>query len=189
MPPKKPGDDLAIPVIEARIVFVRGHRVMLDSDLAELYGVPTLRLNEQVKRNAARFPEDFAFQLTDHEVSDLRAGAAPPGGRGGRRTRPWAFTEHGVAMLAGVLNSETAIRVNIAIIRAFVRMRQLFAVPGDLLTKLNELAATVQLHDRQIKAITDLIHQMLQPPPAEPPARRIGFVQTDHGKNSPEAKK
>ncbi|MBX9627437.1 MAG: ORF6N domain-containing protein [Gemmataceae bacterium] len=187
MPPKRTTGELAV-IIESRIHLVRGQRVMLDSDLAELYGVPTMRLNEQVSRNRDRFPEDFAFQLTTHELTDLMSQIVTSSpGYGGRRKPPWAFTEHGVAMLSGVLRSPTAVRVNIAIIRAFVRMRRLFAVPGDLITKIKELAETVQLHDRQIKAITDLLQKMMEPP--APPARRIGFVQTDHAKNSPEAKR
>ena len=106
-----------------RILSIRGHRVMFDADLAELYGVPTKRLNEAVRRNAARFPEDFMFQLTAEEAETLRSQFATSNGRGGRRYIPYAFTEPGVAMLSSVLNSEQAVQVNIAIMRAFVRLR------------------------------------------------------------------
>ena len=115
--------------IERRILTVRGQRVMLDSDLAEMYGVPTSRLNEAVERNRERFPRDFAFQLTLQEFRDLISQIAiSKKGRGGRRKLPWAFTEHGVAMLSSVLRSSTAVTVNIEIIRAFVRLRRLLAM-------------------------------------------------------------
>ncbi len=149
---------------------------MLDSDLADMYGVLTKRLNEQVQRNAERFPEDFAFQLTQQEVANLKSQiATSSSGHGGRRKLPWAFTEHGVAMLSSVLNSPTAVRVNIQIIRAFVRMRRLLATPGELVTQLQQLAETVQLHDRQIKAVTDVLTRMLEPVPEPPKKGRIGF--------------
>lgn len=136
MPPKQQKLVLAPLAIESRIQTVRGQRVMLDFHLAELSHVPTMRLNEQVARNRDRFPEDFAFQVSENELNELLSqNAISTTGRGGRRKRPWVFPEHGVAMLGGVLNSETAIRVNIAIIRAFVRMRRLFAVPGDLVRR------------------------------------------------------
>ena len=115
-------------VIERRIFLIEGQKVMLDSDLAELYGVPTFRLNEQVKRNRKRFPEDFLFQLTKQESEALTSQfARSKTGRGGRRTMPYAFTEQGVAMLSSVLHSDRAIMVNIAIMRAFVRLREVLA--------------------------------------------------------------
>ena len=163
--------------IERVIYVVRGQRVMLDSDLAALYGVLTKRINEQVQRNRERFPDDFAFQLTEQEVAILRSQIATSKvGRGGRRYRPWVFTEHGVAMLSSVLNSEMAIAVNIQIIRAFNRLRRLLATPGELIAQLNQLAQTVQLHDEQIQAITDVLQKLVEPP-SDPPStkRRIGF--------------
>src|SRR5262245_38342393 len=127
--------------IERQIYVIRGQRVMLDSDLADLYGVPTFRLNEQMKRNHGRFPEDFAFQLTLQEFRDLISQFAISNkGRGGRRKLPWVFTEQGVAMLSSVLRSPMAIKVNIEIMRAFVRVRRLLATPGELVSQLRQLA-------------------------------------------------
>jgi len=160
--------------IEQAIHVVRGQRVMLDSDLAELYGVTTSRLNEQVSRNRERFPEDFAFQLTQQEFTALMSQIAiSKGGRGGRRKRPWVFTEQGVAMLSSVLRSPTAVRVNIEIMRTFVRLRRLMATPGELAEQLMKLAETVQLHDDQINVISQVLQQMVEKP--EPPKRKIGF--------------
>lgn len=163
-----------IPVerIASCVYLIRGRSVMLDSDLAELYGIPTGRLNEQVKRNAGRFPLDFAFQLTDSERESLLSQFAISNvGRGGRRTPPWAFTEHGVAMLSSVLHSETAIQVNIAIVRTFVHMRRLLASNA-------ELARKVARHDQQIAVLFDHVGRLLTPP--EPsPKHSIGYVPTD----------
>jgi len=165
--------------LERRIYIVRGQRVMLDSELADLYGVPTKRLNEQVHRNLDRFPEDFAYQLTQQEFTALKSQIATSKvGRGGKQKLPWVFTEHGVAMLSSVLRSPQAVAVNIAIMRAFVRMRRLFATPGELVTQLQELAQSVQLHDEQIKQIADILRRMMEPPP-QPPKRRIGFHVSD----------
>ncbi len=164
--------------IEQAIHVIRGQRVMLDSDLAKLYGVTTGRLNEQVTRNRGRFPEDFAFQVTQHEFSALMSqNAISKTGRGGRRKRPWVFTEQGVAMLSSVLRSTTAVKVNIEIMRTFVRLRRLMATPGELVEQLTKLAETVQLHDDQIKVVTQVLQQMLEKP--EPPKRRIGFHRDD----------
>lgn len=161
--------------IEERIHVIRGVRVMLDSDLAELYGVTTGRLNEGVTRNRDRFPADFAFQLTQQEFRDLISQIAISNvGRGGRRTRPWVFTEQGVAMLSSVLRSPTAVRMNIEIMRAFVRLRRLLATPGELVAQLQQLAQTVQLHDSQIQGIIAALRQLISPPPG-PPKGRIGF--------------
>lgn len=161
--------------IERQIHVIRGQRVMLDSDLARLYGVPTFRLNEQVSRNRERFPCDFAFRLTLHEFRDLISQIAiSKAGRGGRRKLPWVFTEQGVAMLSSVLRSPTAVRVNIEIMRAFVRLRRLLATPGELVAQLTQLAETVQLHDHHLKVITEVLRKMSEPPP-ETPKRRIGF--------------
>jgi hypothetical protein len=160
--------------IQSVIRVIRGQRVMLDSDLARLYGVPTAALNQAVRRNAERFPEDFAYQLTQQEFASLTWQIAmSQGGRGGRRKLPWAFTEHGVAMLSSVLRSPAAVRVNIEIIRTFVRLRRLMATPGELVEQLMRLAETVQLHDEQIKAIAQVLNKLMESPPE--PTRRIGF--------------
>lgn len=163
--------------IQNMVHVVRGQRVMLDFDLAQLYGVTTARLNEQVSRNSDRFPEDFAYQLTQQEFTNLMSQIAiSSSGYGGRRKPPRAFTEHGVAMLSSVLRSPTAVRVNIEIMRTFVRLRRLMATPGELVEQLHRLADTVQLHDEQIKAIAQVLSKMMERP--EEPARRIGFHVT-----------
>lgn len=164
--------------IERLIYLVRGERVMLDSDLAKLYGVPTFRLNEQVRRNRRRFPRDFAYQLTQQEFTGLISQfAISKAGRGGRRKLPWVFTEQGVAMLSSVLRSPMAVRVSIEIVRAFVRLRRLLATPGEIVAQLTKLADIVQLHDDQIKVINEVLTKMMEPPPpdANRAKRRIGF--------------
>ncbi|MGH8707739.1 MAG: ORF6N domain-containing protein [Burkholderiales bacterium] len=165
----------ALPLAE-RIHTVRGHKVMLDADLADLYGVPTKALVQAVKRNLERFPPDFVFQLTYQEVARLRSqivtSNAPPPGRGGRRTAPFAFTEQGVAMLSSVLKSERAVRVNVEIMRAFVRLRALIARDRELARRLDDLESR---YDRQFKVVFDAIRELMTPPPT--PKRRIGFVQ------------
>jgi hypothetical protein len=157
--------------VENRILSLRGHRVMLDADLAELYGVPTKRLNEAVRRNAARFPEDFMFQLTADEAETLRSQFATSKGRGGRRYIPYVFTELGVAMLSSVLNSERAVQVNIAMMRAFVRLRELAASHKDVLRRLDEMEGK---YDRQFKVVFDAIRALMEPPAK--PRRRIGIL-------------
>ena len=158
--------------IERSILLIRGHKVLLDVDLAALYGVPTKRLNEQVRRNRARFPEDFMFQLTAEEATSLRSQFATSNkGRGGRRYAPYAFTEQGVAMLSTVLNSERAILVNIEIMRAFVRLRQMLASNTQLAGKL---AALEKKYDAQFKVVFDAIRQLMTP--SQPKKRKIGFL-------------
>jgi hypothetical protein len=160
--------------IEKAIFLIRGHKVMLDADLAELYGVTTKRLNEQVRRNLSRFPADFMFQLDGQEASALRSQiATSKEGRGGRRYLPYVFTEQGVAMLSSVLNSERAIEVNIAIMRVFVRLREMMATHKELAFKLVELEERLEGHDEQIQNIFDAIRQLMTPP--EPPRKKIGF--------------
>jgi hypothetical protein len=162
--------------IERAILVVRGQRVLLDADLARLYGVTTAALNQAVRRNAARFPVDFAFRLTRQEFTALKSQivTSKATGRGGRRKLPWAFTEHGVAMLSSVLRSPRAARVNVEIMRAFVRLRRLLATPGELVEQLARLAETVQLHDEQIQAVVEVLRRMMEKPP-EPAKARIGF--------------
>jgi len=160
--------------VAQRIFELRGQRVMLDADLAEMYGVPTFRLNEAVKRNIARFPADFVFQLAKEEHASLRSQfAMSKPGRGGRRTEPFAFTEQGVAMLSSVLNSERAIQVNIAIIRAFIWLRQAAPAYKELAAKVAELENAVGKHDDAIKAIVQALQQMIVP--QDDAKRKIGF--------------
>lgn len=164
--------------IEQAILLIRGQKVMLDADLAELYGVPTKRLNEQVRRNLARFPEDFMFSLSAEETEALRSQfATSKKGRGGRRYRPNAFTEQGVAMLSSVLHSDRAIEVNIAIMRAFVRLRQILATHKDLARKLEELERKLGQHDEKFQLVFEAIRQLMAPPPEPAKKRHIGFAR------------
>jgi len=163
---------ILVEMIERRIYLIRGHKVMLDRDLAELYEVPTRRLNEQVRRNIARFPSDFMFQLSSEETENLRSQfATSSSGHGGRRYLPYVFTEQGVAMLSSVLNSERAIQVNIAIMRTFVKLREMLATNKDLSRKLADLE---KKYDAQFRAVFDAIRQLMTPP--EPKKRKIGFL-------------
>jgi phage regulator Rha-like protein len=159
-------------VIEQKIYLIRGQRVMLDKDLANLYQVSTKRLNEQVKRNKRRFPKDFAFLLTQQEVAILRSQFATSRW-GGQRYLPYTFTEQGVAMLSSVINSERAIQVNIAIMRAFVKLRQILSANKELAGKLKELEQRIENHDTEIHAIFEAIRQLMTP--LDKPKRRIGF--------------
>ena len=156
--------------IERSIYVLRGQKVMLDEDLATLYGVPVGRLNEQVKRNAGRFPGDFMFQLTQDETEILKSQIAISRSWGGRRSAPYAFTEQGVAMLASVLRSERAIAVNIEIVRAFVQLRQLLSSNAALAKKL---AALEKRHDAQFRIVFDAIRELMAPP--SKPKSPIGF--------------
>ena len=165
-------DLISIEEITSRIYFIRGHKVMLDRDLAELYGVETKRLKEQVRRNIARFPEDFMFVLTTQEVRNLRSQIATSSW-GGTRYIPMAFTEQGVAMLSSVLKSKRAIAVNIAIMRAFVKMRELLTANKKFSEKLKIIEAHLSEHDEQISLVFDAIKQLLAE--EEKPKRKIGF--------------
>jgi len=161
-------------VVKSRIYLIRGQKVLLDRDLAELYGVETKRLNEQVRRNIARFPSDFMFQLNNQEVTGLRSQIATSSLRhGGCRYFPYAFTEQGIAMLSSVLNSERAVQVNIAIMRAFVQMRELAVSNRELARKIDELEKKHAEHDRQFVAVFDAIRQMIIPERKK--GRKIGF--------------
>src|SRR5579863_80722 len=170
-----PGTPLPIPVesIEWRIYLIRSQKVMLDADLAELYQVATKALNQQVRRNVVRFPGDFMFQLTLDEAANLRSQFATSSW-GGRRTPPYAFTEHGVAMLSSVLNSERAVQMSILIIRAFVKMRELLASHRNLAARVEKLEASHNRHASVINLLAEEIED-LKRPPAEPARRRIGF--------------
>ncbi len=160
--------------VERRIYLIRGHKIMLDADLAALYGVSTARLNQQVRRNIERFPPDFMLFLnaTEHRRLMLQFATSNKG-RGGRRKLPLAFTEQGVAMLSSVLNSRQAIQVNIAIMRAFVRIRQLLSSNRDLARRLEELEKRHAQHGDKFKAVFAAIRELMAPP--KKPSRRIGF--------------
>jgi hypothetical protein len=180
------GQVALIPVerIERAILLIRGEKVMLDSDLAELYGVETKVLNRAVQRNQGCFPSDFMFQLTAEEAESLRCQFGTSNvGRGGRRYLPYAFTEHGALMLANVLNSERAAQTSVMVVRAFVRLRQMLSSNAELARKLEVLE---KKYDRQFKIVFDAIRRLMSPP--EPKRREIGFhVKYDEGK--PKAKK
>ncbi|MCX6633964.1 MAG: ORF6N domain-containing protein [Acidobacteria bacterium] len=178
-PPSPPPVPLPVPIelIERRIYLIRGHKVMLDSDLADLYQAPTRAFNQAVKRNLDRFPDDFMFQLTKEEASLLRSQSVTSSW-GGRRYLPYAFTQEGVAMLSSVLSSPRAIKVNIAIMRVFVRLRQLADTHRDLAQKI---AAMEKKYDTQFRVVFEAIKKLLDPPPA-PAKRRIGFAARDEQK-------
>lgn len=159
--------------IETRILTIRGQRVMADTDLAEVYGVPTKRLNEQVKRNAERFPEDFAFRLTPEEKTELVANCDRFSRLKHSTALPLVFTEHGAIMAANVLNSQRAIEASVQVVRAFVRMREVLATHKDLARKVDALERKHGTHDAQIKAIFEAIRALMDPP--KTPRRRIGF--------------
>ena len=164
-----------IELIASKIYLIRGNKVMLDKDLAELYGVETGALNRAVKRNAERFPEDFMFQITAEEAELLRCQIGiSKQGRGGRRYLPYAFFEQGVAMLSSVLNSKQAIEVNIAIMRAFVQLRKTLDSHAELARKLADLEKRFESHDEQIQAIFEAIRQLMAPPDKK--VKKIGFT-------------
>jgi len=187
---------LAIEAIASRIIILRDERVLLDADLAALYGVTTKAINQAVKRNSARFPDDFAFQLNAEEAANLRSqivtsrhqrvdnnrdvlnrSQTVTGSQRHRdpRFRPWVFTEHGALMAANVLRSERAVQTSVHVVRAFVRLRQMIATNKELTRRLDELEAR---YDRQFKAVFDAIRELMAPP--EPPKkRRIGFLSGD----------
>ena len=186
-------DLLPLEAITQRIILLRNQKVLLDADLATLYGVETKRLNEQVRRNAERFPPDFMFQLTEGEFAALRSHFATsnekPAGRGGRRYQPFVFTEHGAIMAAMVLNSPRATEVSVYVVRAFVKLREVLASHRDLAQKLEELEqkaeALAMRHDAfarntrmQLKQVFEVIQELMEPP--EPAKKRpIGFVTTE----------
>jgi len=160
--------------IERAILVIRGHKVLLDADLAALYGVETRRLNEQVRRNIDRFPGDFTFQLTTQEFDNLKSqSATSSAGWGGRRTLPIVFTEHGALMAASVLNSPKAIEMSILVVRAFVKLRNILATHRQLVAKLNELEGKLSTHDEQFVVLFDAIRGLMAPP--APRRKRIGF--------------
>ena len=176
-------------LVESLIRLIRGQRVILDADLAQVYGVPTKRLNEAVRRNAEKFPEDFAFAVDFQEVVNMRSQIATSSGHGGRRYRPWVFTEHGAIMAANVLNSPRAVQMSVFVVRAFVKMRETLAQNKELAAKLAELERnlTDRLDDQE-QAIVHILGEIKKlmepvPPDAESASREMGF----HVKEEPPA--
>jgi phage regulator Rha-like protein len=168
-------DTSLVPIeqIQQRIFLIRGQKVMLSAHLADLYGVQTRALNQAVRRNIARFPEDFVFRLTEQEASELVSQNVIPHRKYLGGALPYAFTEQGVAMLSTVLRSERAIQMNVAIMRAFVKLREFLSTHRELAQKLNELERKIEKHDAEIHAIFEAIRRLMQPP--EKPKRQIGF--------------
>ena len=158
--------------VEKRILLLRGQNVLLDADLAELYEVETKQLVRAVKRNIERFPDDFAFQLTQEEFDILREHAGDTGQWGGRRYPPYAFTEQGVAMLSSVLRSKRAVQVNVEIMRTFVKLRSVLATHDELRRKLLQME---RKYDQQFKVVFDAIRKLIEQPPGK--SRKIGFKQ------------
>lgn len=177
MPTKEKASAIAVPAesIEKRIYLIRSQKVMLDSDLAELYGVETRALVQGVKRNLDRFPEDFMFQLTRQELELWRSQIviSNPAAKMALRRPPYAFTEQGVAMLSSVLRSDRAVKVNIAIMRAFFRLRELLALHKDLARKIEALARKDAGHDARLRIVFEAIRELAEETPK--PTRRIGF--------------
>ena len=161
--------------IQNLILMIRGYRVILDSDLAQLYGVATKRLNEQVKRNKERFPNDFCFQLTGDEYADLRSQIATSNkGRGGRRYPPYAFTEHGALMAANVLNSRCAVEMSVRVVRAFVEMRRLLANSRELADRLRQVERRMDKNDKALAAVVAAVKQLIAKDKRT--SARIGFL-------------
>lgn len=174
MATSKAASVIPLEVVERSIFVIRSHKVMVDADLARLYDVETKVLLQAVRRNAARFPSDFMFQLTASEHAHLRSQiVTSSSGHGGRRYLPYVFTEQGVAMLSSVLNSERAVQVNIAVIRTFVRLREMLSTNRALAAKLAALERKITGHDEAIQNLFDAIRAMLADPPG--PRRPIGF--------------
>ena len=159
--------------MENLILVIRGQKVMIDRDLAKLYGVSTKRLNEQVKRNTDRFPKDFMFKLMSIEKSELVANCDRFNSLKHSKYLPFAFTEHGAVMLASILNSKRAVEASIYVVRAFIRLREILLTHTELAQKFRELELRIDAHDEQIAAILEAINQLLMPP--EPSKRKIGF--------------
>ena len=169
-------NDIMIPDerIANKIYLIRGHKVMIDSDLAELYGVETRRLNEQVKRNISRFPIDFMFQLNEDEFKNLKSQFATSSW-GGRRKLPFVFTEHGVLMLSSVLNSEKAINVNIQIMRIFTKVREMLTDNLSLKLEIEEIKKKLQNQDKNIEMVFNYLDELIEKQDNPKPRRKIGF--------------
>ena len=173
-------DKLIIPdeIIMNKIFYIRNQKVMLDSDLAELYGVETRRLNEQVARNIERFPEDFMFRLSDKEFESLMSQIATSK-RGGRRKLPYVFTEHGVLMLSSVLNSKQAIQVNIQVMRIFARIRQMFIDNTDLRLEIEKIKTKLDNQDKNMEVVFRYLDELLEKKEEPKPRKRIGYKSDD----------
>lgn len=165
---------ISLESIERRILTIRGHKVMLDADLAHIYGVSTKRLNEQVKRNNERFPEDFMFQLTKEEKDEVVANCGHLEKLKFSPNLPFAFTEYGAVMVASVLNTPVAIQMSIQVVRAFIKLREIITTHKELAYKLAELERKIDEHDEEIKVILEAIHQLMTPP--QKPRRKVGFI-------------
>ena len=159
--------------IQKKIFLIRNRKVMLDRDLAELYGVSTKVLNQAVKRNVGRFPSDFVFQLNEREFIGLRSQFVTSKPRGGRRFFPYAFTEHGAIMLASVLNSSKAEMASVRVVRAFIYLREMLSLNNDLARKLDDLERKYESHDKQITSVFEAIRRLMATP--EKPKQKIGF--------------
>jgi len=187
---------LQVDQIGSLIRTIRGQKVILDTDLARIFGVPTFRFNEAIKRNRERFPDDFLFQLTREEQKALTSQIAMSKvGRGGRRTLPYAFTENGAIMAANVLNSPESVRMSVFVVRAFVQMRDLLGGTKELARQLadleKKLTARLNVHESVIVDVLRRVMEILDPPPLppEPPRRRIGFHVEPEEKSESKAKK
>lgn len=184
LPMKKPAPIAPTDSVESRIITLRGHKVILDSDLAALYGVETKTLNRAVKRNGKRFPHDFCFQLNRQEVVNLRCQIGTSSSRyGGTRYLPYAFTENGAVMAANVLNSEQAVRMSVFVVRAFIQMRELLNGSKELAAELRKLEAKLtdrlDVHEMAIVDVLRRIMRLLDPPPSPPvPEKSMGFHTT-----------
>ncbi len=162
--------------VENLIFVIRGQKIILDSDLAQLYEVTTRRLNEQVKRNKERFPDDFMFRLCKEEFENLKSQFATSNSTwGGRRKLPYAFTEHGAIMAASVLNSQRSVQASIYVVRAFVKLRQMLATHKELAHKFEELERKLQTHDKQIQPLVTAIRELMLPPQTKP-KKQIGYL-------------
>ncbi|MBL7735692.1 MAG: ORF6N domain-containing protein [Chitinophagaceae bacterium] len=177
MPKENRSTAIAEEAIMNKIYYIRNQKVMLDRDLAELYGVQSIRLREQVKRNISRFPEHFMFQLTEEEVEMMVSQNAIPSKKHLGGSLPYVFSEHGVLMLANVLKSETAINVSLRLIEIFVKMRAMLSTHKDILLKLEQLEKKVTAHNQDIQMIFTALKQLLDPPKA--PRDRIGFKRSN----------
>jgi hypothetical protein len=170
--------EYSIDRVESRILSLRGQKVILDRDLASLYGITTVRFNQAVKRNKSRFPEDFCFQLTREELSALISQnvISKTTGRGGIRKLPWAFTEHGAIMAATILNSSRAVQMSVFVVRAFVKMREYLRMSHFMEKRLAQIEKKLMLHDSSLRDLYDRIRPLLLPPP-EKPKKKIGFLE------------
>ena len=184
-----PAEAAPVPLIESRILLIRGQKVLLDADLATLYQVETKALNRAVKRNADRFPADFMFQLTAEEAAEVlryQSGTSNETGRGGRRYRPYVFTEQGIAMLSGVLTSPRAVQVNIVIMRTFVRLRQLLATHEELAHQLEQLRWRQEEQEGRVQYGFEAIQQLIESPAEVPPQAPHRFAHVPRGGESAE---